>query len=200
MLCSFFLVLTLAPAPAPAQERERPSADELSEEEEPEEFEFSLMMPINQWAAPWMSISFTLGGAVGPLDFSVRPRMAIGLLWDAIELGGTVIGGVNIVQAYTGGGVFVNWTPVPYRAGHIVYTHAGAGRLHTIDALGPRHLDYLRFALGFRISRRPMNRFYVPWFELGYNHLRHCADWAMPCGWAGHALWAPWIEGGIRFK
>lgn len=165
-----------------------------------EAFDFSLMMPINQKLAPWMSLSFTLGGAVGPLDISVRPRMAIGLLWDALEIGGTVIGGANIVQAYGGGGVFANWTPVPYRAGHIFYTHTGAGRLHTIDALGPRHMDYLRFALGFRIHRRPKNQPHLPWFELGYTHLRHCADWAIPCGWAGTSLWIPWLEIGVRFK
>jgi hypothetical protein len=190
------LVLALSPAPTSASVEKMPTTPE-----EMEQFDFELMMPINQMAAPWMSLSFTYGGAVGPVDISVRPRMAIGLLWDALELGGTVIAGANIAQFYSGGGVFVNWTPVPYRAGHIVYTHAGAGRLHTITPHGPRlHLDYLRFALGFRIHRRPQNQPLVPWFELGYNHLRHCADWDMPCGWAGVALWAPWLEIGVRYK
>jgi hypothetical protein len=167
--------------------------------DEMEQFDFSLMMPINQMAAPWMSLSFTLGGAIGPLDISARPRMAIGLLWDALELGGTVIGGANIVQAYAGGGVFVNWTPVPYRAGHIVYTHAGVGRLHTIDALGRRHHDYLELSLGFRVHRRPQNQPWVPWFELGYNLLRYCDDWAMPCAWT-RGVWVPWAQVGVRLK
>jgi hypothetical protein len=159
------------------------------------------LLAVNRAAAPWMSLSISPALVFMPfLDVSLRPRAAIGILWDALELGGTAIVGFNFVQRFVGGGPFVNWTPVPYRWGYIVYTHVGVGRLHTDDPyLGRRHMDYLRFALGFRIPM-PRDELFIPWVEVGYQHLRRCADWSIPCGFGGWGLWAPLVEFGLRFR
>lgn len=152
-------------------------------------------------ASPWIGLSLTLGvSTVLILDWSVRPRAAVELLHGALELGGTLIGGVNIAQAYLGGGVFANWVPIPHRAGHIVYTHFGVGRVHSIDALGPRHADYLELGLGFRIARLPRTKHAVPFFELGARNLRHCANWSLPCEVDTVQVWLPYLEGGVRFR